>query len=236
MAKCTVCNADNPAGAAFCDQCGGPLGGATHQPGGYAAPQGRQVPPSPVMGGGGNVCPQCGTPAIAGQAFCDDCGADLTAAGPAGGMPQQQPPQYQQAQPVQQPPQPQYQQPQPQYQQPQPQQPQPPLAQPGGPARVQLANGASFTLSGQVEYIIGREDPVSGVFPAVDLTPHGGADGGVSRQHAKIIAQGGFFIEDLNSVNHTFVNKQRLMPGNRQPLKEGDEIRIGQVVMYFHTS
>jgi pSer/pThr/pTyr-binding forkhead associated (FHA) protein len=36
-------------------------------------------------------------------------------------------------------------------------------------------------------------------------------------------------IEDLGSTNGTFVNRgRRLAPGDRQPLKDGDEIIVGK--------
>jgi pSer/pThr/pTyr-binding forkhead associated (FHA) protein len=78
---------------------------------------------------------------------------------------------------------------------------------------------------------------VSGVYPDVDMTPHGGEDGGVSRRHARIIVDGGnYFVEDLDSTNFTFVNRQKLAPGTRQPLHDGDEIRCGRVALVLKTS
>jgi pSer/pThr/pTyr-binding forkhead associated (FHA) protein len=80
--------------------------------------------------------------------------------------------------------------------------------------------------------LIGREDPVSGVYPDVDLTPHGGEDGGVSRRHARLLVEGGqYFVEDLDSTNFTFVNKQKVAPKSRQLLNDGDEIRCGRVAL-----
>jgi pSer/pThr/pTyr-binding forkhead associated (FHA) protein len=86
------------------------------------------------------------------------------------------------------------------------------------------------------ELLIGREDPVSGIFPDVDLTPHGGDEGGVSRQHARLFVQGSdYSIEDLDSTNFTFVNKQKLAPKTRQPVSDGDEIRLGRVTLILRT-
>jgi len=102
---------------------------------------------------------------------------------------------------------------------------------------VATGTGAEFDLTGKAEILVGREDPVSGVFPDVDLTPHGGEEGGVSRRHAKLTARGNqWLIEDLNSVNFTFVNKQKLKPGVPQPLNDGDQIRAGRVLLTFHTT
>lgn len=89
---------------------------------------------------------------------------------------------------------------------------------------------------GKSEIFIGREDPVSNHFPDVNLGPHGGEEGGVSRNHAKLIIQGNqCFLEDLKAVNYTFVNRQRLNEGARQPLNNGDELRFGKVIVMFYT-
>jgi pSer/pThr/pTyr-binding forkhead associated (FHA) protein len=100
---------------------------------------------------------------------------------------------------------------------------------------VVAASGAEIPLPAGEELFIGREDPISGIYPEVDLTPHGGEDGGVSRQHARIILEGGnYFVEDLDSTNFTFVNKQKLAPKTRQQVSDGDEIRCGRVAMVLH--
>jgi hypothetical protein len=99
------------------------------------------------------------------------------------------------------------------------------------------ADNATFDLSGKSEAMIGREDPVSNIYPDVDLTPHGGEEGGVSRLHAKIFLQGGqYMIEDQNSTNFTFVNRQKLQPKTPTPIKDGDEVRLGRVTMKFQTA
>ena len=58
------------------------------------------------------------------------------------------------------------------------------------------------------------------------------ADERASRRHARIdLQQGVFVILDLDSVNGTFVNGQRV---TRQVLRNGDEIRIGESRLRFH--
>lgn len=53
-----------------------------------------------------------------------------------------------------------------------------------------------------------------------------------SRQHAVIIFDNGqMHIEDLNSANGTYVNRQRVYPGEKRVLKPGDVIQIGTVQM-----
>jgi predicted amidophosphoribosyltransferase len=101
-----------------------------------------------------------------------------------------------------------------------------------GPRLLVVASGAEIPLPAGPEILIGREDPVSGIYPEVDLTPHGGEDGGVSRKHARLIVDGGqYFVEDLDSTNFTFVNKQKLVPETRQAVHDGDEIRCGRVAL-----
>jgi uncharacterized Zn finger protein (UPF0148 family) len=105
-----------------------------------------------------------------------------------------------------------------------------------GPRLVIADSGAEIPLAAGDEILVGREDPVSGIYPQVDLTPHGGEEGGVSRQHARIIVEGGsYFVEDLDSTNFTFVNKQKLAPKTRQPVADGDEIRFGRITAVLRT-
>ena len=57
------------------------------------------------------------------------------------------------------------------------------------------------------------------------------SDGQVSHHHARITQQPeGYIIEDLNSINGTFVNSQRV---TRHLLRGGDEIQIGQTRLIF---
>jgi pSer/pThr/pTyr-binding forkhead associated (FHA) protein len=54
-----------------------------------------------------------------------------------------------------------------------------------------------------------------------------------SRHHARIdVQQGAYVISDLGSANGTFVNNQRIQ---RQALRDGDEIRIGDTVLRFRS-
>ena len=84
--------------------------------------------------------------------------------------------------------------------------------------------------------MLGREDPVSGIFPDIDLDPVGGHEAGVGRQHAQLSIQDEqLYVEDLDSVNGTALNKQRLAARQPQPLKDGDELRLGKMVLIYHT-
>ncbi|WP_035351873.1 type III secretion system cytoplasmic ring protein SctQ [Edaphobacter aggregans] len=49
----------------------------------------------------------------------------------------------------------------------------------------------------------------------------------ISRKHARIVErEEGFYIEDLESSSGTYVNRQRLEPGNARRLLSGDEVLI----------
>jgi hypothetical protein len=89
--------------------------------------------------------------------------------------------------------------------------------------------------SGKAEALLGRADPQEHFFPDIDLSQHGGELGGVSRKHARLLAEGDqVFLEDLHSTNATFLNQKKLQPGRRYPLKDGDEIRLGRVILTYH--
>ena len=82
------------------------------------------------------------------------------------------------------------------------------------------------------EVNIGRLDPASASFPDVDLTSDGGLEKGVSRRHAKITRRGcEIFIEDLGSINGTFLNRKKLTPYLPQVLKSGDELQLGKLIL-----
>jgi pSer/pThr/pTyr-binding forkhead associated (FHA) protein len=98
------------------------------------------------------------------------------------------------------------------------------------------ADSQEFDLGGKENILIGREDPVSGIYPDVDLTPHGGEEGGVSRLHARIFFENDrYLIVDENSTNFTFLNRQRLAAKTPTPLHDNDEIRFGRVILRFKT-
>jgi pSer/pThr/pTyr-binding forkhead associated (FHA) protein len=98
------------------------------------------------------------------------------------------------------------------------------------------ADHQEFDLAGKDSILIGREDPMSNIYPDVDLTPHGGEEGGVSRLHARIFYENDQYqIEDENSTNFTFLNRQRLAAKTPMPLHDNDEIRFGRVMLRFKT-
>ncbi|MBV8934308.1 MAG: FHA domain-containing protein, partial [Alphaproteobacteria bacterium] len=84
------------------------------------------------------------------------------------------------------------------------------------------------------EIYIGRWDADGGIFPDVDLDADD-PEAKVSRRHARLTRRGEqYFVEDLGSTNGTFINRgRRLLPGDRQPLRDGDEIIIGKTFLRF---
>jgi pSer/pThr/pTyr-binding forkhead associated (FHA) protein len=82
------------------------------------------------------------------------------------------------------------------------------------------------------EMIVGREDPDTHEAPEIDLTPFGAQDKGVSRRHAAILRkEGSLHVVDLGSYNGTFLNGQRLIAEQPRVLRDGDDVRLGYLVV-----
>ena len=93
-------------------------------------------------------------------------------------------------------------------------------------------SGREMELPLTKEVNIGRLDPAGDCFPDVDLTSDGGLKKGVSRRHAKITRRGSeVFIQDLGSMNGTFLNRKKLTPYLPQVLKNGDELQLGKLIV-----
>lgn len=108
----------------------------------------------------------------------------------------------------------------------------------GGPhAKLVIHRGRSagkeFPMN-EEEAQIGRWDADGGIFPDIDLDADD-PEAKVSRRHARITRRGEqYFIEDLGSTNGTFINRgRRLLPGDRQPLNDGDEVIVGKTFLRF---
>ncbi len=111
-------------------------------------------------------------------------------------------------------------------------------SQGSGVARlVVISTGAELPLPDQEEITVGREDPSSGIFPDVDLTPYGGEEGGVSRRHARLLHVGDdYFAEDLQSTNYTKIDGQRLPAHVREKLEDGARLDFGRIALIFRRS
>jgi CRP-like cAMP-binding protein len=97
---------------------------------------------------------------------------------------------------------------------------------------VDVATGTAFFFSNGDETTIGRADPVTGILPDVDLTPVD-TNRSVSRRHAKIIRSGSeyYMLEEVGTVNGTYVNDQRIPTGVPVTLHDGDLVKIGLIAM-----
>ena len=94
-----------------------------------------------------------------------------------------------------------------------------------------------FFLNREGDTTVGRVDPVTGLRPDVDLTPVDGQRS-VSRRHAKIVRLGNEFevVEEIGTMNGTFVNGKRIQTGHPVALKEGDPVRFGLVDLVFRVT
>jgi pSer/pThr/pTyr-binding forkhead associated (FHA) protein len=79
---------------------------------------------------------------------------------------------------------------------------------------------------------LGRVDPRTGRTPDVDLSQSKGLELGVSRHHASMMRrEGALYLVDENSANGTYLNGQRLVAEQPRILRDGDDIRMGRLVM-----
>ncbi len=127
-----------------------------------------------------------------------------------------------------------------------------PLAQPGVhsqeylhtklTARLMIAgtselDSPTFTLE-KTENLVGRRDPLSNIFPEVDLSRYD-PQTKISRKHARIWREGEIYlVEDLGSSNGTVLISQtkdalKLEPNKAQMLSDGDKIKLGDTTLQF---
>ena len=82
------------------------------------------------------------------------------------------------------------------------------------------------------EITLGRHDPESDWSPDVDLRAVGGHQRGVSRRHATVIKrEGALHLLDCGSPNGTYLNGQKLVPNQPRILRDGDDVRLGHLVL-----
>jgi pSer/pThr/pTyr-binding forkhead associated (FHA) protein len=68
--------------------------------------------------------------------------------------------------------------------------------------------------------------------PLLNLDAFGAENKGVSRRHASLTRDGArLYLTDLGSTNQTFLNGQRVMENDYLVVRDGDELRLGQLVM-----
>ena len=97
-----------------------------------------------------------------------------------------------------------------------------------------LGEGVAQLVTIKDELILGRAffDPAQHLTHANDH--HRFSMLGISRRHAVIRThEEGYTIEDLNSTNGTRVNTRRLLPGQPQTLKSGDQVQLGELILFL---
>lgn len=91
--------------------------------------------------------------------------------------------------------------------------------------RLYATDGRIVRQIGEEAFVIGKKKEEA------DLVLD---DFSVSRMHARISKEiDGIYIEDLNSTNGTYKNGLRLQPYEKKKLEEGDEIKIGKIVLLY---
>jgi serine/threonine-protein kinase len=86
--------------------------------------------------------------------------------------------------------------------------------------------------------LLGRRDPMSNIFPEVDLSKYD-PQTKISRRHARIWREvDTFMIEDLGSSNGTVlistVNEMnKLLPHTPKVLTHGDKVKLGDTILHF---
>ena len=103
-----------------------------------------------------------------------------------------------------------------------------------GPRLFIATSGVALSIPLLDEVLIGRTDPMQLQPPDLDLQPYGGGSAGVSRQHARFLRrEEGWYLEDLQSTNGTYVNEVRLLPHRPVRLHSGDLVRFAQLTLVF---
>ena len=98
-------------------------------------------------------------------------------------------------------------------------------------------NAPAFSLQ-KDDNLLGRRDPMSNIFPEVDLSKYD-PQTKISRRHARVWREGtNFMVEDLGSSNGTILARSpndsfRLVPNQPHVLTAGDKIRVGDATLHF---
>ena len=82
------------------------------------------------------------------------------------------------------------------------------------------------------QMVIGRGAAGGLMPPDINLSSYDAQKKGVSRYHASLQRRGeALLLTDLQSMNHTYINGQRVHPHEVRALHDGDELRLGQLTM-----
>ncbi len=86
------------------------------------------------------------------------------------------------------------------------------------------------TLDSQL--VLGRYDTDTDETPEVDLEPFDALELGVSRRHAVLLIEDDTLkLMDLGSANFSYINGQKLIAYQARILRDGDELRLGKLVI-----
>ncbi|MCZ7573412.1 MAG: FHA domain-containing protein [Ardenticatenaceae bacterium] len=97
-----------------------------------------------------------------------------------------------------------------------------------------LDSGQQLVLPPDPVLIFGRADHTVDLRPDVDLNPYGALSAGVSRRHAQLLQRDNtLYLEDLQSLNGTYVNGVRLHPHQPMRLQPDAIVRFGQFQLRF---
>jgi len=93
-----------------------------------------------------------------------------------------------------------------------------------------------FALPVQETVIIGRKSVSHGNYHLdVDLDFFRALGKGVSRQHLAIIRKDMLvYVSDMNTINGTWLNGQKLTSTDERLLRDGDQLRLGQLRIRIH--
>lgn len=97
--------------------------------------------------------------------------------------------------------------------------------------------GSEFVLADDAaELLVGRPDPVLGQVPEINLGPLD-SKRTLSRRHAKLLrGESGWLLrEEVGTVNGTYLNGQRIRTGDDFPLRAGDQLRFGAIILEVRT-
>jgi len=82
---------------------------------------------------------------------------------------------------------------------------------------------------------LGRKPSAGASHAHLDLGSYGADNSGVSRVHGLLHYKGGqFFVEDLGSLNGTYINGSPLDPNQQYRVNNGDELRLGRLRLYVY--
>ena len=109
-----------------------------------------------------------------------------------------------------------------------------PLPSTGGQARILITDkNITLNVPEKDDVLIGRAH--RNALVDIDLGPYGAAEVGVSRDHARLTRKdnGEWLIDDLESLNGTFVNGEKVEAGYPIALKNGDVVRCSHLSFVF---